>query len=245
MAGKEKFPDWDRNPRPPVPMPPPMSCDCQVHVYEDQARYPVRWNIQHEIPDGPFSEAQRVLKVLGFQRMVLVHPSVYDTDYSMLKDIMRGLPDRSNYKGVVVIKDHVADSELEELAEIYEERGLNKDLAKQVAIALTEHDALGAHLREELGHHEASKARPLQAALTSAAAFTAGGVIPFFGLFFTGAMRGPAITVISVLGLFIAGYLSARAAGCGILRPTMRVVIGGSLAMAVTFVVGTLFGGVA
>lgn len=145
------------------------------------------------------------------------------------------------------IEHHLADpeGELEELAEIYEERGLNKDLAKQVAIALTEHDALGAHLREELGHHEASKARPMQAALTSAAAFTAGGLVPFFGLLFTGAMRGPAITAISVLGLFVAGYLSARAAGCGILRPTMRVVIGGSLAMAVTFIVGTLFGGVA
>lgn len=118
MTGKEKFPDWDRNPRPPVPMPPQGSCDCQVHVYEDQKRYPVRWNIQHEIPDGPFSEAQRVLKVLGFERMVLVHPSVYDTDYSMLKDIMRGLPDRSNYRGVVVVKDNVSDAELHELAEL-------------------------------------------------------------------------------------------------------------------------------
>jgi len=118
MTGKEKFPDWDRNPRPPVPLPPKLSCDCQVHVYEDQKRYPVRWNIQHEIPDGPFSEAQRVLKVLGFERMVLVHPSVYDTDYSMLKDILRSLPDRSNYRGVVVVKDSVSDAELTELAEL-------------------------------------------------------------------------------------------------------------------------------
>ena len=162
-------------------------------------------------------------------------------------ELSRAFPNETVSAEIQEIEHHLADpeGELEELAEIYEERGLNKDLAKQVAIALTEHDALGAHLREELGHHEASKARPLQAALTSAAAITAGGVIPFFGLFFTGAMRGPAITAISVLGLFIAGYLSARAAGCGILRPTMRVVIGGSLAMAVTFVVGTLFGGVA
>jgi predicted TIM-barrel fold metal-dependent hydrolase len=118
MTGKEKFPNWDRNPRPPVPLPPPRSCDCQVHVYEDQTRYPVRWNITHEIPDGSFVDAQRVLKVLGFERMVLVHPSVYDTDYSMLKDILRGLPDRSNYRGVVVVKDSVADSELQELADL-------------------------------------------------------------------------------------------------------------------------------
>ena len=118
MAGKEIFPDWDRNPRAPVPLPPPLSCDCQVHVYEDQARYPVRWTIAHEIPDGPFVEAQRVLKVLGFERMVLVHPSVYGTDYAMLKDILRALPDRSNTRGVVVVKDDVADRELEELAEL-------------------------------------------------------------------------------------------------------------------------------
>jgi 2-pyrone-4,6-dicarboxylate lactonase len=118
MTGKEKFPDWDRQPRPPVPLPPAKSCDCQVHVYEDQTRYPVRWNIKHEIPDGSFADAQRVLKVLGFERMVLVHPSVYDTDYSMLKDILRGLPDRSNYRGVVVVKDSVADSELQDLADL-------------------------------------------------------------------------------------------------------------------------------
>lgn len=144
--------------------------------------------------------------------------------------------------------EHLAadpEGELEELAEIYEERGLTPELAKQVAVALTEHDALGAHLREELGHHEVSKARPLQAAMASAAAFIAGGIIPFFGLFFSNGMRGPAITVISVVGLWVAGYLSARAAGCGILRPTLRVVLGGSLAMAVTYLVGTLFGAVA
>lgn len=141
--------------------------------------------------------------------------------------------------------EHLAadpEGELEELAEIYEERGLSPELAKQVAVALTEHDALGAHLREELGHHEISKARPLQAAMASAAAFIAGGIIPFFGLFFDGNLRGPAITAISVVGLCIAGYLSARAAGCGIVRPMMRVVLGGSLAMAVTYVVGTIFG---
>ncbi|MDB5643929.1 MAG: amidohydrolase [Hyphomicrobiales bacterium] len=118
MDDKEKFPDWDRNPRAPVPMPPSGSCDCQVHVYEDQARYPVRWKIGHEIPDGPFHEAQRVLKVLGFDRMVLVHPSVYGVDYAMLKDILRALPDRSNTRGVVVVKDEVTDRELHELADL-------------------------------------------------------------------------------------------------------------------------------
>ncbi len=113
---KEKFPDWDRNPRPPVPLPPPKSCDCQVHIYEDQARYPVRWAIGHEIPNGTFADAQRVLKVLGFERAVIVHASVYDTDYAMLVDIFRGLQDRQNYRGIVVFNDSVKDRELDDLA---------------------------------------------------------------------------------------------------------------------------------
>ena len=118
MSDKEKFPDWDRNPRPPVPLPPPKSCDCQLHIYEDQARYPVRLNIQHEIPDGTFADARRVMKTLGFQRAVLVHASVYDTDYRMLTDILESVPDRENFRGVVVVKDDVPDTELQRLSEI-------------------------------------------------------------------------------------------------------------------------------
>ena len=113
---KERFPDWDRNTRPPVPMPPANSCDCQVHVYGDTQKYPVRWNIQHEIPDGNFDDARRVLKILGFSRAVLVHPSVYDTDYSLLVDLLKEANDPASYKGVVVIKETVPDKELEDLA---------------------------------------------------------------------------------------------------------------------------------
>jgi predicted TIM-barrel fold metal-dependent hydrolase len=115
---KERFPDWDRNPRPPVPLPPPGSCDCQIHIYEDQRRYPVRWNIAHEIPDGVFADARRVLKVMGFDRAVIVHASVYDTDYAMITAILRDVPDRHNFRGVVVINDTVKDRELDELASL-------------------------------------------------------------------------------------------------------------------------------
>ncbi len=141
--------------------------------------------------------------------------------------------------------EHLAadpEGELEELTEIYVERGLSPELASQVAKALTEHDALGTHLREELGHHEFSKANPLQAAVASALAFLAGGVVPFLGVIAPDETRVAAMVGVSVVGLFVAGILSARAAGCGLLRPTARVVIGGSLAMAITFGVGSLFG---
>lgn len=115
---KEKFPDWDRNTRPPKPLPPPLSCDCQVHCYEDIAKYPTKLNIKHELPDGTFADAQRVLKTLGIDRAVLVHPSVYDTDYRLLIDILEGVTDRSPYRGVVVLKDDVKDKELLRLKEL-------------------------------------------------------------------------------------------------------------------------------
>lgn len=82
--------------------------------------------------------------------------------------------------------EHLAidpDGELEELVEIYKERGLDEDLARTVALQLTEKDALNTHLRDELGHHPHSKARPMQAAIASASAFTFGGLIPFLAVF--------------------------------------------------------------
>jgi predicted TIM-barrel fold metal-dependent hydrolase len=115
---KERFPDWDRNTRAPNPLPPPLSCDCQIHFYEDTAKYPPKLDIKHELPSGTFADAQRVLKVLGIDRAVLVHASVYDTDYRLLIDILTSLPDRSPYRGVVVLKDEVKDSELQRLQEL-------------------------------------------------------------------------------------------------------------------------------
>lgn len=112
---KEKFPDWDRNPRLPAPPPPAKSCDCQFHVYDDIGTYPPKWNIKHELPDAPFGEAQRMLKALGFSRGIFVHASVYDTDYRLLFDSFADLKNRENYRAVVVVKDDVTDRELEKL----------------------------------------------------------------------------------------------------------------------------------
>lgn len=134
------------------------------------------------------------------------------------------------------------EAELAELATIYRDRGLPEDLAQQVAVALHEADPLGAHLRDELGHSEITAARPLQAALASAASFFVGGLLPLLGLLAPSASaRLCLIVVVTLIGLAVAGMLAAWVAGIGIVRPTLRVVIGGGLAMLVTALVGQLF----
>jgi VIT1/CCC1 family predicted Fe2+/Mn2+ transporter len=134
------------------------------------------------------------------------------------------------------------DGELEELTAIYTERGLSEDLARQVAEQLHSHDALTAHYREELGHHDFSKPRPVQAAIASALAFTAGGMVPFAAGFFPADSRVLGVIAVTEIGLLGAGMISAKASSSPFLIPTIRVVLGGSLAMAVTFAVGTAFG---
>jgi VIT1/CCC1 family predicted Fe2+/Mn2+ transporter len=134
--------------------------------------------------------------------------------------------------------------ELEELAAIYRDRGLPSELATEVALALHQVDPLEAHLRDELGHTPTSAARPLQAAVVSAGSFLSGGLIPFLGLALatTPTARIVAIILITLLGLALAGLLGARAAGTPILRPALRVVVGGGTAMAITALVGQLAG---
>lgn len=133
------------------------------------------------------------------------------------------------------------EGELAELAAIYEGRGLSADLAAEVAQQLHSHDALTAHYREELGHHDFSKPRPVQAAIASALSFTAGGMIPFAAGLFPSDQRVAGVIIVTEIGLLGAGLISAKAASARFLVPTIRVIIGGSLAMAVTFSVGTLF----
>jgi len=135
------------------------------------------------------------------------------------------------------------EAELEELTRIYQERGVPRPLAEQVAAALHGEDALEAHLRDELGHSEHSKARPVQAAAASAISFTIGGLIPFLGMLASSeTARLVAIVVVTILGLALAGVLGARAAGTTLLHPTLRVVLGGIAAMIVTAVIGRLAG---
>lgn len=138
------------------------------------------------------------------------------------------------------------EAELQELAGIYEARGLSPELAQQVARELTEHDALSAHARDELAIHDLTRARPLQAAVTSALTFAVGAGLPLVvGLLVPINTLALAVVVTSLVALAVLGALAARAGGAPILRPVVRVVFWGALAMVVTYGVGSLFGTVA
>lgn len=141
--------------------------------------------------------------------------------------------------------EHLAvdpEGELAELVEIYKERGLTEDLARQVAVQLTEKDALGTHLRDELGHHEHSKARPVQASIASATSFALGGFVPFLAIFApTYGKLTFSIIAFTMVGLIIAGAIGAKTSGSKLLIPTLRVLIGGCLGMAITAGIGQIF----
>jgi vacuolar iron transporter family protein len=133
------------------------------------------------------------------------------------------------------------DAELAELAGIYRDRGLPDDLALQVAEAFHAADPLASHLRDELGHTAAGAARPVQAAFASAGSFLLGGLVPFLGLLAHGTTLRPwLIVAVTLAGLAAAGVAGARIAGGRVLRPALRVVLGGALAMAVTALVGQI-----
>lgn len=140
--------------------------------------------------------------------------------------------------------EHLAidpEGELEELTQIYMERGLDRDLALKVAKQMTEKDALEAHLRDELGQFEHTKARPLQAAIASSLSFIAGGVIPFAGAFApTSGTRAWSIVGFTVGGLLLTGVLSARSAGSAYGKTTLRIFLGGTVGMAITAGIGSL-----
>ncbi len=133
-------------------------------------------------------------------------------------------------------------SELAELEHIYVRRGLTPALARQVAEQLTAGDALGAHARDELGLSETLRARPLQAALASAAAFTVGAAIPLAAMLLAPPARaGLATIVVTVLSLFVSGALAAYAGGAGLLRGAWRVGFWGAMAMAASHLIGRMF----
>jgi VIT1/CCC1 family predicted Fe2+/Mn2+ transporter len=140
--------------------------------------------------------------------------------------------------------EHLAtdpESELIELQHIYIQRGLTPDLAMQVAQQMHQKDALEAHLRDELGQHPHTKARPIQAAIAYAISFTAGGLIPFAGAFApTVGAKFWSIVVFTLGGLLVTGIVSARLAGSRILSPTLRVMLGGSLGMLITAGIGKI-----
>ncbi|MCP5178551.1 MAG: VIT family protein [Pseudomonadales bacterium] len=133
--------------------------------------------------------------------------------------------------------------ERRELARIYEERGLTKPLAAEVARQLMEHDALGAHARDEIGIVEQTRANPLQAAASSAGTFTIGAALPLVAAWFA-PLSGllPTVSVTSLVSLAFLGGVAARAGGAPIVKASARVTFWGALAMLATAAVGRLFG---
>ena len=133
--------------------------------------------------------------------------------------------------------------ELQRLAEIYEERGLKKETALLVAKELTAHDALGAHVRDELGINEISQANPLQAALASGAAFSVGGALPFLvTLFLPVHNMEYSLYGLAILFLALLGALAANTGGSSVIKAVLRVTFWGTIAMVLTALVGHFFG---
>jgi len=134
-------------------------------------------------------------------------------------------------------------AELEELAMIYVKRGIEKDLAMKVAEQLSAHDRLGAHLRDELRIDQTSLARPMQAAWISAASFASFAVIPIVALVVAPAsLRIPVIAALSLASLAALGAFGGHLGGAPLGRASLRVTLGGALAMAVTAVIGRILG---
>ncbi len=139
--------------------------------------------------------------------------------------------------------DQDAESELSELSSIYVKRGLDEQLARQVAQQLTAHDALGAHARDELGISETMSARPVQAALASAATFAMGAALPLGFVLLSPEKRiALCVSIASLCSLVVLGGVSARAGGAPVMRALSRVTFWGAIAMVATAAIGTMFG---
>lgn len=139
--------------------------------------------------------------------------------------------------------EEMPEIELIELAKIYEQRGLSKELSLQVAEELTEHNALEAHIRDELGINEMTQAKPLQAALASGAAFIFGGFLPVIVAFYA-PIKQMVYTqyAFALISLILLGILAAKVGGSSILKAIVRITVWGTLAMGITAAIGYLFG---
>ena len=135
------------------------------------------------------------------------------------------------------------EEELQILAQIYEKRGLKKETALQVAIELTENDALGAHIRDELGINEISQANPIQAAMASGAAFTVGGVLPLLVILFA-PVKGMEYWIYgsTIIFLIALGTTAAKTGGSNIPKAILRITVWGTIAMGLSALVGYIFG---
>ncbi|MHC1561112.1 VIT1/CCC1 transporter family protein [Actinomycetospora sp. C-140] len=134
--------------------------------------------------------------------------------------------------------------ELEELTELYEDKGLSRETARRVAVELTQHDALAAHLDAELHLDPDELTSPWRAAAASAVSFVSGALLPLIAILVTPtSWRVPVTVAVVLLALGIAGWISARLGGAAPRRAVLRVVVGGALGLAVTYGIGVLVGG--
>ena len=139
--------------------------------------------------------------------------------------------------------EEMPEAELEELTAIYRAKGLSADTAARVAEELTAHDALSAHLEAELHLDEDEVASPWHAAFASAIAFSIGAALPFAtAVFLPGPLKIPVTFIAVLLALAVTGALGARLGGAPMLRPTLRVLVGGAAALGVTFAIGSWLG---
>lgn len=137
----------------------------------------------------------------------------------------------------------IPEMELIELAKIYEKRGVTKETAMEVAKQLTNHDAIGAHMRDELGIHEMNQANPLQAAAASGAAFTFGGLLPLLvSLFFPVPHMVYYQYFFAIIFLIVLGATAAKAGGSAYIKSILRITFWGTLVMGLTALVGYFFG---
>ncbi len=139
--------------------------------------------------------------------------------------------------------EEMPEEELKILAQIYERRGLKKETAMQAAIELTEKDALGTHIRDELGINEISQANPIQAAIASGASFTVGGVLPLLVILFA-PVKGMEYWLYGCTTIFliVLGTIAAKTGGSSIKKAVLRIAIWGTIAMGLSAIVGYIFG---
>jgi len=112
-----RAPDWNRQTRPPVPLPPSKSCDCQFHIFGDPQKYPLRYDTTFQPPSATFADMQKVLRILGIERGVVVHTMRFDIDHSLLIDTFSALSpaERANYRAIGIVRDGLGDREMERL----------------------------------------------------------------------------------------------------------------------------------
>jgi VIT1/CCC1 family predicted Fe2+/Mn2+ transporter len=135
------------------------------------------------------------------------------------------------------------EEELKILAQIYEKRGLKKETAMQVAIEFTEKDALGTHVRDELGINEISQANPIQAAISSGTAFTVGGVLPLLVILFAPVNNMEYwLYAFTIIFLMVLGSIAAKTGGSSVKKAILRITIWGTIAMVLSALVGYIFG---